>query len=137
MISRGRTALAYLHLPLKNAALKERCPGHSARYDPKEALARPRFGLPGRDGHLLSDGGSLLSTHSFTRDRSQDSRSKLIAWLIASGEIVPGLMEMRRNRFAKQIGKAIDDPSSGAAYEEVQRIHAIMSEMARALPKAR
>ena len=46
-------------------------------------------------------------------------------------------MEMGRNRFAKQIGKAIDDPSSGAAYEKVQRVHAIMSELALALPKAR
>jgi hypothetical protein len=92
--------------------------------------------LRGRIKDLLLDGDSLLSLYSFILDRSPDSRSKLMAWLISAGEITPGLVEMGRDHFAGQITKSIDDPSSGAVYEKVQRVHAILSELFRALPKA-
>jgi hypothetical protein len=91
---------------------------------------------------FLKPGRDLRSSLHQTEDarRGQEGQNTglaetLIAWLIAAGEITPGLVEIGRDHVAGQVTKAIDVPSSGAVYEKVQGLHAIMSELMRALPK--
>lgn len=105
------------------ALLPEQPPSQTANIDAIRA----------RINRLASNGGLLLNNYSFVKDSSEDSRSKLIAWLIAASEVTPALMASGRTQFAEQITRAIDDPTSGPAYKKVQLVHAIMSELTGAL----